>query len=150
MQEMNMQSEVDPSNLTKQSLATPPPTAEGEVAHYTPGQYLDKALNLVGSKLKQAASVVREHAPNEGLAKSVVSSTSSALDATGRFILREGLGDGAPGSAVSGSAEALEHKQGGLSMPVVSGVREIVRRYPLRALAASALAGFILGGLIRE
>jgi hypothetical protein len=145
-----MQSGLDPATLNKQPPISAPPTSEGEIAHYTPGQYLDKAINLVGSKLRQAAGVVREHTPNEGIAKSVVSSTSSALDATGRFILREGSDDGASGDTVSGAEGALEAKQGELTLPVLSALRKVVRRYPLRALAASALAGFLLGGLTRD
>jgi hypothetical protein len=153
MQDVDIESRFGSPSSDRQDAAKPPPIAqqEGEGLHCTPGQYLDKALNLVGLKLRQAASAVREHTPNEGLAKSVASSTSSALDATGRFILGEGSADGASGvvgdvTGVAGSG--LERSQ--ISRPVVEELRAVVRRYPLRALAASALVGFILGDLMRD
>lgn len=86
------------------------------------GEYLDKALNLIGRKMRSAANIVRERAPQEGAATSAFTQASNALDATGRYMMRE---------------------------RVMDDVGGVVRRYPLRSLGVCFLAGLLVGNATR-
>jgi hypothetical protein len=94
-----------------------------EMQAHTAGQYLDKALNLIGAKMRQAATLVKERAPREGVAKSALETASQALDTTGQFMMREQVGQ---------------------------DIRGVVRRHPLRSLGVCFMAGLVLGNAIRS
>ncbi len=86
------------------------------------GEYLDKALNLIGRKMRGAANIMRERAPQEGTATSAFTQASNVLDATGRYMMRE---------------------------RVIDDVGGVVRRYPLRSLGVCFLAGLLVGNATR-
>jgi len=94
-----------------------------EVSSHTAGQYLDKALNLIGAKMRQAATAVKERAPKEGVAKSALETASQALDSTGQYMMREQVGQDIGG---------------------------VVRRHPLRSLGVCFIAGLVLGNVARS
>lgn len=96
--------------------------ASHEQAH-TAGQYLDKALNLIGAKMRQTATLVKERAPREGVAKSALETASQALDTTGQYMMREQVGQ---------------------------DIRGVVRRHPIRWLGVSFAIGLALGNLARS
>jgi hypothetical protein len=107
---------------TNQGL-NPPPFQE-EVHAHTAGQYLDKALNMIGAKMRAAATLVKERVPREeGVAKSALERVSSALDSTGQYMARE---------------------------DVTQNIRGMVRKHPLRSLGACLVLGLALGGLVRS
>jgi hypothetical protein len=93
-----------------------------EVSPHTAGHYLDKALNLIGSKMRQAATLVKDKAPREGVARNAFDTASQALDSTGQYMMREEVGQ---------------------------EIRGVVRRHPLRSLGACFLAGLLLGNVAR-
>ena len=100
----------------------PPPLHEELPAH-TAGQYLDKALNLIGAKMRAAATLVKERVPREeSLAKSALERVSSALDSTGQYMTQE---------------------------DVTQNIRGIVRKHPIRSLGVCLIAGVALGSLVR-
>ncbi|MEY4701943.1 MAG: hypothetical protein RL326_2130 [Pseudomonadota bacterium] len=86
------------------------------------GEYLDKALNLIGRKMRGAANIMRERAPQEGATTAAFTQASNVLDATGRYMMRE---------------------------RVVDDVGGVVRRYPLRSLGVCFLAGLLVGNATR-
>lgn len=88
----------------------------------TAGQYLDKALNIIGAKMRQAATMVKERAPREGVAKSALETASHALDSTGQYMMREQVGQ---------------------------DIRGVVRRHPLRSLGVCFVVGLALGNVVR-
>jgi hypothetical protein len=94
-----------------------------ELHAHTAGQYLDKALNLIGSKMRQAATLVKDKSPREGVAKSAFDTASQALDSTGQYMMREEVGQ---------------------------EIRGVVRRHPLRSLGVCFLAGLLLGNVARR
>ena len=89
---------------------------------HTAGQYLDKALTLIGAKMRQTATLVKERAPREGVARSALESASQALDSTGQYMMREQVGQ---------------------------DIRGVVRRHPLRWLGVSFIVGLALGNVAR-
>jgi ElaB/YqjD/DUF883 family membrane-anchored ribosome-binding protein len=93
-----------------------------ELQAQTAGQYLDKALNMLGAKMRQAATLVKERAPREGVARSALETASQALDSTGQYMMREQVGQ---------------------------DIRGVVRRHPLRSLGVCFAAGLILGNAVR-
>lgn len=93
-----------------------------EGAALSAGQYLDKALNLIGKKMRAAASVVKERAPKEGTARSALESASNVLDAAGRYMSQDHVADQVGG---------------------------VIRRYPLRSLGVCFLFGFVAGSAAR-
>jgi hypothetical protein len=100
----------------------PPPLHE-ELQSHTAGQYLDKAVNLIGAKMRAAANIVKERAPREeSLAKSALERVSSALDSTGQYMSQD---------------------------EVTQNLRGVVRRHPLRSLGVCLLAGVALGSIVR-
>lgn len=92
-----------------------------EVAH-TAGQYLDKALNLIGAKMRAAATLVKERAPREGAGRNAFESASRALESTGEYMMQE-----RPSRELGG----------------------VVRRYPLRSLGVCFLVGLAAGNVLR-
>jgi len=90
---------------------------------HTAGQYLDKALNLIGSKMRQAATLVKEKTPREGVAKGAMERASNALDSTGEYMMREHVGQ---------------------------NIRGVVRQHPLRSLGVCFLAGLVIGNVARS
>lgn len=92
-----------------------------EVAH-TAGQYLDKALNLIGAKVRAAATLVKERAPKEGAGRNAFESASRALESTGQYMMQE-----RPSRELGG----------------------VVRRYPLRSLGVCFLVGLAAGNVLR-
>jgi hypothetical protein len=92
-----------------------------EVAH-TAGQYLDKALNLIGAKMRAAATLVKERAPKEGASKGAFESASRALESTGQYMMQE-----RPTRELGG----------------------VVRRYPIRSLGVCFLVGLAAGNVLR-
>jgi hypothetical protein len=93
-----------------------------ELSATSAGEYLDKALNLIGRKMRSAANIMREKAPHEGAATSAFTQASNVLDATGRYMMRE---------------------------RVIDDVGGVVRRYPLRSLGVCFLAGLLVGNATR-
>jgi hypothetical protein len=89
----------------------------------TAGEYLDKALHLIGSTMRNAATLVKERAPREGVARNALESASKVLDKTGEYMMRE---------RVSGN------------------VGGIVQRYPLRSIGACFLFGLVAGSVMRN
>lgn len=94
----------------------------GEEAALSAGQYLDKALNLIGKKMRTAASLVRERVPREGASRNALESVSDALDSTGKYMMRENVSEDVGG---------------------------VVKRYPLRSLGVCFVAGFVVGSAAR-
>jgi hypothetical protein len=92
-----------------------------EVAH-TAGQYLDKALNLIGAKMRAAATLVKERAPKEGASRNAFESASRALESTGQYMMQE-----RPTRELGG----------------------VIRRYPLRSLGVCFLVGLAAGNVLR-
>jgi ElaB/YqjD/DUF883 family membrane-anchored ribosome-binding protein len=100
-----------------------PAQLQDEAQAHSAGQYLDKALNLIGAKMRAAANIVKERAPREdSLAKSALERVSSALDSTGQYMIQE---------------------------EVTQNLRGVVRRHPLRSLGVCLIAGLALGSLVR-
>ena len=100
-----------------------PMSLHEESQAHTAGQYLDKALNLIGAKMRAAATLVKERAPREeSLAKSALERVSSALDSTGQYMAQE---------------------------DVTYNLRGMVRKHPLRSLGVCLIAGLALGSLVR-
>lgn len=93
-----------------------------EVGAHSAGEYLDKALNLIGRKMRNAASIMREKTPQEGPATGAFTQASNVLDATGRYMMRE---------------------------RVIDDVGGVIRRYPLRSLGVCFLAGLFVGNVTR-
>ncbi len=93
-----------------------------EPATHSAGEYLDKALNLIGRKMRSAAVIMRERAPHEGPTTGALTQASNVLDATGRYLTREN---------------------------VVDDVGGVVRRHPLRSLGVCFLAGVLIGNVTR-
>jgi hypothetical protein len=93
-----------------------------EAISLSAGQYLDKALNLIGKKMRNAASLVRERAPREGASRNALESVSDVLDSTGSYMMRQN---------------------------VTEDVGGVVRRYPLRSLGVCFVAGFVVGTAAR-
>jgi hypothetical protein len=93
-----------------------------EVSATSAGEYLDKALNLIGRKMRSAASVMREKTHQEGAATGAFTQASNVLDATGRYMMRE---------------------------RVIDDVGGVVRRHPLRSLGVCFLAGLVVGNVTR-
>lgn len=93
-----------------------------EATGVSPGQYLDKALHLIGKKMRNAANIVRERAPREGTSRNALESASDVLDATGRYMMREDVSE---------------------------NVRGVIKRYPLRTLGVCFLFGFLAGSATR-
>ncbi len=87
------------------------------------GQYLDKALNLIGKRMRSAASLVREKGPREGFPRNALESASDVLDSAGRYMMREH-----PARDVGG----------------------LIKRYPGRSLVACFLVGFVAGSASRR
>lgn len=96
--------------------------AQEEAAVLSAGEYLDKALNLIGRKMRGAASIMRERASQEGATAGALTQAKNVLDATGRYLTRE---------------------------HVVDDVGGVVRRYPLRSLGVCFLAGLLVGNVTR-
>jgi hypothetical protein len=117
---MEQQSFVTGQTSTDQAGRVPP---QEELHAQTAGQYLDKALNLIGVKMRQAATLVKERAPREGVAKSALETASQALDSTGRYMMREEVGQ---------------------------EIRGVVRRHPLRALGVCFALGVVFGNVARS
>jgi hypothetical protein len=88
----------------------------------TAGQYLDKALNIIGSKMRQAASAVKERVPREGMARNAMESASRALQSTSEYMTRE-------------------HPR--------EEIRGVIRRHPLRSLGVFFLFGLLAGSVMR-
>jgi ElaB/YqjD/DUF883 family membrane-anchored ribosome-binding protein len=88
----------------------------------TAGHYLDKALHIIGLKMRQAASVVKERVPREGVARNAMESASRALESTGEYMMRQ----------------HPREEMGG-----------VVRRHPLRAVGVCFLFGLIAGSVMR-
>ena len=88
----------------------------------TAGQYLDKALNLIGTKMRQAASAVKERVPREGVARNAIESASRALQSTSEYMMRE-----RPREEIGG----------------------VIKRYPLRSLGVCFLFGLVAGSVMR-
>lgn len=99
------------------------PQSEGAREAPTAGEYLDKALTLIGSTMRGAANVVKDHAPKGGVAKNAFESASRALDKTGQYIMGEH-----PSRDVAG----------------------VIKKYPLRSLAVCFLAGLLAGNVTRN
>ena len=89
----------------------------------TAGEYLDRALNLIGSTMRNAASLVKERAPREGTAKNAFESASRALDKTGEYI--------------------QGHRP-------TDDMRGVVRSYPLRSIGLCFLVGLLAGSAYRS
>jgi len=101
----------------------PPTSSTEETQGLSAGQYLDKALNLIGKRMRGAASLVREKGPREGLPRTALESASDVLDSAGRYMMRE-------------------HP--------ARDVRGLITRYPARSLAACLLIGFVVGSVSRR
>jgi hypothetical protein len=93
-----------------------------EAAALSAGQYLDKALNLIGKKMRTAASLVRERVPRQGASRNAFESVSDVLDSTGKYMMREHVSEDVGG---------------------------IIRRYPLRSIGVCFVAGFLVGTAAR-
>jgi hypothetical protein len=93
-----------------------------EALSLSAGQYLDKALNLIGKKMRNAASLVRERAPREGASRNALESVSDVLDSTGTYMMRQNVSEDVGG---------------------------VVRQYPLRSLGVCFVAGFVVGTVAR-
>jgi ElaB/YqjD/DUF883 family membrane-anchored ribosome-binding protein len=120
---MEQAASFTPNQPSTNQGPNPPPFQE-EVHAHTAGQYLDKALNLIGAKMRAAATLVRERVPREeGVTKSALERVSSALDSTGQYMARE---------------------------EVTQNIRGIVRKHPLRSLGVCLALGLALGGLVRN
>ena len=98
-----------------------------ELHAHTAGQYLDKALNLIGAKMRQAATLVKERAPREGVTKSALETASQALDTTGKYI----------------SGQYMMHEEVGQE------IRGVIRRHPLRSLGICFALGVVFGNIAR-
>jgi len=112
------QSQVNRASAEQASSAV----RQEEAMAHTAGQYLDKALNMIGSKMRQAATLVKERTPREGVAKSAMETASQALDSTGQYMMREEVGQ---------------------------DIRGVVRQHPLRSLGLCFIAGLVLGNVVR-
>jgi hypothetical protein len=113
---------MEQSSFSSANQATSAREAAEESMALTAGQYLDKALNLIGSKMRQAASAVKERAPKEGVARSAIESASRALQSTSEYMMREH-----PRQEIGG----------------------VIRRYPLRSLGVCFIFGLIAGSAMR-
>lgn len=96
--------------------------SQEEASMLSAGEYLDKALNLVGRKMRSAATLMRERVPQESATAGPLTQASNVLDATGRYLSRE---------------------------HVVDNVGGVVRRHPLRSLGVCFLAGLLVGNVTR-
>lgn len=89
----------------------------------TAGEYLDKALKMLGASMRSAASLVKERSPREqGIARNAFESASKVLEKTGQYMLKE-------------------HPS--------QNVRGIVKRYPLRSVGVCFVAGVLAGSVLR-
>jgi hypothetical protein len=101
----------------------PPPAESSEAARaHTAGEYLDKALHLIGNTMRSAATLVKERAPREGAARNAFESASKVLDKTGQYMMRDR------------SSQNL----GG-----------VVQKYPLRSVGVCFLCGLVAGSMMR-
>ena len=103
--------------------AAPSASAQHEARVATAGEYLDRALNLIGSTMRNAASLVKERAPREGAAKDAFESASRVLDKTGEYI--------------------QGHRP-------TDDMRGVVRSYPLRSIGLCFLVGLLAGSAFRS
>jgi hypothetical protein len=117
---MEQQSFATGQPSTDQAGRVPP---QEELHAHTAGQYLDKALNLIGTKMRQAATLVKEKTPREGVAKTALETASQALDSTGQYMMRE---------------------------EVSQEIRGVVRRHPLRSLGVCFALGVVFGNVARS
>ena len=89
----------------------------------TPGEYLDKALHLLGTQLKNVAGVVKELAPEDSkFRKEALTRTSEGLDSVGQFIIDE---------------------------PLSKNVQSYVSRHPVRTLGISFTLGIVAANALR-
>lgn len=101
-----------------------PSMRESEAARtHTAGEYLDKALHLIGTTMRSAATLVKERTPREGVARNAFESASKVLDKTGQYMMREHSSQNFGG---------------------------IVTRYPLRSVGVCFLFGLIAGSMMRS
>ena len=102
-----------------------PPQAEASESAkaHTAGEYLDKALHLIGNTMRSAATLVKERAPREGAARNAFESASKVLDKTGQYMMRE---------------RSSQNLQG------------LVQKYPLRSVGACFLFGLVAGSVMRN
>jgi hypothetical protein len=101
----------------------PPQAGSSESARaQTAGEYLDKALHLIGNTMRSAATLVKERSPREGVARNAFESASKVLDRTGQYMMRER------------SSRNLEG---------------VVQKYPLRAVGVCFLFGLVAGSMMR-
>lgn len=110
---------------TQQSTDQGPPQGQfSESARaLTAGEYLDKALHLIGNTMRSAATLVKERAPREGVARNALESASKVLDKTGQYMMRE----------------RPSRNLGGL-----------VQRYPLRSVGVCFLFGLVAASVMRN
>ncbi|MFO0416339.1 MAG: hypothetical protein ACK5Y6_03535 [Pseudomonadota bacterium] len=111
---------------TSQSSTQSGPLREHEELGQTAGQYLDKALHLIGAKMRSAATAVRERAPKEGSTKGAIESASQMLDSTGQYMMRERVRDQAR-----------------------ADLGAVISRHPLRSLGVFFLVGLVAGNVLR-
>jgi hypothetical protein len=88
----------------------------------TAGEYLDKALHLLGASMRTAASLVKERSPREGVARNALQSASKVLDKTADYMLGE-----RPSENIGG----------------------IIKKYPLRSVGVCFLGGLVAGSVLR-
>jgi hypothetical protein len=98
----------------------------GEESVVTAGQYLDKALHLIGNKMRSAATAVRERVPREGVTKGALESASQALESAGDYMSREHLRE-----------------------KVREDLGSAIKRHPVRTLGGCFLVGLAMGGILR-
>ena len=117
---MDQAANVSQEAINRASVSSAEGAEEG--AALSAGQYLDKALHLIGKKMRTAASLVKERSPKEGASRSALESASNVLDATGRYMMRENISENVGG---------------------------VIKRYPLRTLGVCFVVGFLAGNVTR-
>jgi hypothetical protein len=96
---------------------------EASLDRSTPGEYIDKALHLLGAQLKSVAGFIKELAPDEStIRKDALSRASKRLDTAGQYMLDEDVSE---------------------------NVTSYLARHPVRSLGASFAIGVVAANLIR-
>ena len=120
----NMNQATTETNISEEENTEIDFGAEAAEEHRrTPGEYLDKALHLLGNQLKSAAGLVKELAPEEStIRREALTRASKKLDTVGQYMVEE---------------------------PVSENVTSYLSRHPVRSLGASFAVGVVAANLIR-
>lgn len=88
------------------------------------GEKADATIHSVGERVHQLADKVREKAPTDGKMSQRLSRVADSLDTSADYLAQHGLSD------------------------IQSDVTDLVRKYPVQALGAGLVLGFLVGATL--